>query len=234
MKQKGGSVASDSVTSLVSSDAYTKMNTGFTNNFANGQCGGRLKLASKCATCNNNLKLKRGGAASLEDFMKSLSKINAMATKLNFTNSDIISKPIKKQVKPSSAKVKERKTRLTQDKKKKSHEGGSMNVLSAQNVGNSYTLRNKKGGFANPNESMGLSYNSIQYQGNNNGAGIEKSFSSQNIPNKILATEQVPHLPLLQKFINYGAPTPTDTKLPFSYNSVKHVGGKKKKTLKNQ
>jgi hypothetical protein len=227
MKQKGGSVASDSVTSLVSSDAYTKMNTGFTNNFANGQCGGRLKLASKCATCNNNLKLKRGGAASLEDFMKSLSKINAMATKLNFTNNDIISKP-------SSAKVKERKTRLTQDKKKKSHEGGSMNVLSAQNVGNSYTLRNKKGGFANPNESMGLSYNSIQYQGNNNGAGIEKSFSSQNIPNKILATEQVPHLPLLQKFINYGAPTPTDTKLPFSYNSVKHVGGKKKKTLKNQ
>ena len=113
-----------------------------------------------------------------------------------------------------------------------------MRVLSdlmAQNAGNSYTLRNKKGGFfasAIPKETIGLSYSSIQYQGNNNGAEIDRSIITQDIPNKLLATEQVSALPLLQKFTTYG--TPSDTSLPFSYNSVKHVGGKKTKKIKRR
>jgi ferredoxin len=55
MKQKGGSVASDAVTSLVSADTYTKMNAGFTNNYANGQCGGSLK----CSTCGGKVQKQK-------------------------------------------------------------------------------------------------------------------------------------------------------------------------------
>lgn len=105
----------------------------------------------------------------------------------------------------------------------------------AQNVGNSYALRNKKGGFfaAIPKETVGLSYSSIQFQGNNNGPEINRSVTSQDIPNRLLATEQVSALPLIQKTTTYG--TPSDIVLPFSYTSVKNGGGKKiKKPLKKQ
>lgn len=94
MKQKGGSVASDAVTSLVSADTYTKMNAGFTNSFANGQCGG----SQRCPTCGGSGRrkskktmVKKGGNAtpSLGDFLKSLSNstATAMASKSQFTNS---------------------------------------------------------------------------------------------------------------------------------------------------
>jgi hypothetical protein len=101
--------------------------------------------------------------------------------------------------------------------------------LMSQNSGNAYRIRNKIGGF-NGKDIIGLDYSSIRHQANNNGEFIDRSVSSQNIPNNLLATEQISTFPLIQKFVAYG--TPSDTKLPFSY----HGGnGKKPKTkTKNQ
>lgn len=107
----------------------------------------------------------------------------------------------------------------------------SLSELMAQNVGNSYVLRNKKGGFANP--SIGLNYSNIPYQGTNNGGEIDRSFISQDISNRLLATETVSALPLLQKSTIYG--TPSDVSQPFSYNNFKNGGNKKKQNpLKKQ
>lgn len=112
--------------------------------------------------------------------------------------------------------------------------GGNINVrslpeLMSQNVGNSYTLRNKKGGSDVPKpESIGLDYSTIKYQGNNNGDFIDRSITSQDVPNRLLASEQVSAMPLIQKFTAYG--TPSDVRLPFSYfsNKVSVIGGGKK------
>lgn len=105
MKQTGGSVASDAVTSLVTPDTYSSMNSAFTNNYTNGggkQCGGGM---NKCPTCGGSYKKKsnkskaskskplpkKGGSAnasaSLGDFMSSLAKSTASAMKSNFVNS---------------------------------------------------------------------------------------------------------------------------------------------------
>jgi len=88
--------------------------------------------------------------------------------------------------------------------------------LMAQNSANTYVLRNKKGGAS---ESVGLDYSAIKYQGNNNGPSIERGLSLQDIPNRLLASEQVSAFPLIQKFTAYG--TPSDVKLPFSYHGDK-------------
>jgi hypothetical protein len=114
MKQTGGSVASDAVTSLVTSDTYSTMNSEFTNNYSNGggkQCGGGMH---KCPTCGGSYKKKskktkgskvpkakpvpkKGGGtnASLGDFMSSLAKSTsaAMGVKSNFSNSVFQSQP---------------------------------------------------------------------------------------------------------------------------------------------
>ena len=111
MKQTGGSVASDAVTSLVTQDTYSTMNSEFTNNYSNGggkQCGGGMH---KCPTCGGSYKKKskkskvpkakpvpkKGGGtnASLGDFMSSLAKSTsaAMGVKSNFSNSVFQSQP---------------------------------------------------------------------------------------------------------------------------------------------
>jgi len=111
MKQTGGSVASDAVTSLVTPDTYSTMNSEFTNNYSNGggkQCGGGMH---KCPTCGGSYKKKskkskvpkakpvpkKGGStnASLGDFMSSLAKSTsaAMGVKSNFSNSVFQSQP---------------------------------------------------------------------------------------------------------------------------------------------
>ena len=113
--------------------------------------------------------------------------------------------------------------------------GGNMNIKSlpevmSQNAGNSYTLRNKRGGFSDssPKEAVGLDYSTIKYQGNNNGDYIDRTVTSQDIPNRLLASEQVSALPLIQKYTAFG--TPSDVMLPFSYfsNKVSITGGSKK------
>lgn len=116
MRQTGGSVASDAVTSLVTKDTYSSMNSAFTNNYTNGggkQCGGGMK---KCPTCggaykkkskkpkekDTKAKAKKGGGtntsaatSALSDFMSSLAKSTsaAMHVKAPFVNSVFQSQP---------------------------------------------------------------------------------------------------------------------------------------------
>lgn len=105
----------------------------------------------------------------------------------------------------------------------------SLPELMTQNAGNSYTLRNKKGGFfdSSHKETIGLDYSTIKYQGNNNGDYIDRSVTSQDIPNRLLASEQVSAMPLIQKYTAFG--TPSDVRLPFSYftNKISITGGAK-------
>lgn len=82
LKQKGGSVASDAVTSLVNQDTYSQMNKSFTNQFGDKQCGGK-KCCKRCTSCGQkikrSLKSKRGGG--LEDIFKPVTN-----TAKSFTN----------------------------------------------------------------------------------------------------------------------------------------------------
>lgn len=68
--KKGGSVASDAVTSLVNQDTYSHMNKQFTNQYGDKQCGGKQKCR-RCKVCGGKIKssLKKGGA-SIQDILK--------------------------------------------------------------------------------------------------------------------------------------------------------------------
>ncbi len=69
LKQKGGSVASDAVTSLVSQDTYAQMNKTFTNQFGDKQCGG--KKCKRCMSCGQKLKSRKPkSGGSLGDLFK--------------------------------------------------------------------------------------------------------------------------------------------------------------------
>lgn len=103
-QQKGGSVASDAVTSLVSADTYAKMNTMFSNDYSNKQCGGsKLK---KCPTCggayrkkktSKGKKCKRGGGIfdALNNGVSNLAQSaqSALGVKSNFVDSPFRSSP---------------------------------------------------------------------------------------------------------------------------------------------
>jgi hypothetical protein len=93
MKQKGGSVASDAVTSLVTPDTYHKMNMEFTNSYLNSQCGGQQNL-EKCKACGGSGKIRSknksysGGNSSFGDFVQNLANgaRSAMSLKSNYVN----------------------------------------------------------------------------------------------------------------------------------------------------
>jgi hypothetical protein len=56
---KGGSIASDSVTTLVSTDTWDSMNNNATNNFENGgMCGGKKPKAKKATSKSKKVKAK--------------------------------------------------------------------------------------------------------------------------------------------------------------------------------
>jgi hypothetical protein len=95
MKQTGGSVASDAVTTLVSADTYAKLNSTFTNNYSNngGQCGGANHICPTCGGAyakkkskskdSKKLEKKKGGADSGSLFQNIMS---SMAPKSHFAN----------------------------------------------------------------------------------------------------------------------------------------------------
>jgi len=102
MKQTGGSVASDAVTTLVTPDTYAKLNSTFTNSYSNGdgQCGGGL---NKCPTCGGAYKktkkvmhkhkkpVKKTGGNAVPDFLQKVvaNASAALAPKANFVNSGV-------------------------------------------------------------------------------------------------------------------------------------------------
>ena len=79
---KGGSIASDAVTGLVSQSSYDSLTKNFTNNVAAAPCGG----SSKCTTKKGCAKKKRGGsiASNAVTGLVSPSAYNSLTK--NFTN----------------------------------------------------------------------------------------------------------------------------------------------------
>ncbi len=109
----------------------------------------------------------------------------------------------------------------------------------SQNAGNSYVLRNKKGGSSS-SPSPSLDYSSIRSQGPSHGSSLNQIPNSQSTANILLANQQIASLPLIEKTMTYG--TPSDVMLPFTYHSESLVtseslvktGGKHKKLNKKK
>jgi hypothetical protein len=112
-QQKGGSVASDAVTSLVSADTYKGMNNMFSNQYSNNkQCGG--KKSNKCPTCGGSYKKKREARArrggGIVDSLQQGVKSATNAMKLNFVNESPFQStpaPALSEVLPRNAGVKD-------------------------------------------------------------------------------------------------------------------------------
>ena len=260
-QQKGGSVASDAVTSLVSADAYNQLSRNFTNHVGE-QCGGAL-----CKRCGRKVgggkkkssrkhhSVKKGGDGSgLDSVFKSFTNSASVAlglksnvgAKSNFTESVFASAPApaynavlprnvgvqanaKSHFSNSVAKVSNSSQNTSKMQfadpikaptvggncphRSKAVSGGnlrSMSELMARNAGSSYSIKNKRGGA----DTVGLNYNAIRTANDAAGATVDRS--PNGIVDRLLATEQVPALPVIQKFTQYGSPL--DTKMSFTYS----------------
>lgn len=281
MKQKGGSVASDAVTSLVTADTYAKMNNIFSNNYSKGQCGGS-KQSANCGgrSAKKHTSNKRGGgpeqilgavknvlsakstfvdapfksspapalnsvlprnvgvkdtfinAGSVPQLPKLSNFVNA--NKAHFTNAskapvmmDFTGQEAVKVTNTLPANILSQFSNNQSDQSVKPFTGGkrsckkggaikSVAELMSQNAGLNYELRNKKGGFSKK-DNLGLNYNAVKTTRFPLGDTINRS--QQEIQNKMLATESVPGLPLVQKFTEYGKPA--DNQMKYSYASEK-------------
>lgn len=293
LQQKGGSVASDAVTSLVSADTYSQMSKSFTNHVGE-QCGGSLckkcgrRVGGKKKTHRKHHSVKKGGDG-VESIFKSFTnsastalglKSNAGAgaaakssfsvfqsspapaynavlprnvgvaatnAKAQFTNSETRA-PNTKVVtvgppKASNSAANAVKMQFSDpikpptiggscQRRLKTTTGGSMRSLSdlmARNSGSSYSVKNKRGGASS--DTVGLNYNAIKSSSSTTGPSVDRSPSG--VVDRLLATEQVPSLPLIQKFTQYGSPV--DSKMTFTYSGDRvsvpppKVGGKKGK-----
>ncbi len=94
-------MASDAVTSLVSADTYAKMNTTFSNQYANKQCGGKASSRSKCPTCGGSYRKKKSktgksksGGGLMDSINQGLNSAQqALGVKSHFLESPFTSSP---------------------------------------------------------------------------------------------------------------------------------------------
>lgn len=211
--QKGGSVASDAVTSLVSDDTYLHMNKTFTNTLS--QCGG-----SSCPTCGSKLggkkhktkkgkKVKKGGDSPFK---------SEPAPALD----SVLPRQMNMSEVTQEFKVVEGGKKKSVVKKKK---GGNLKSLHELNSNSSdYKLKNKSGGSDNTS----LNYNAARSTIFTYGDIIDRG--NQQVQNKLLATESVPTMPTLNKGTEFGKTLDSDMK--FSYSGDKITGGSPKSALK--
>lgn len=229
--QKGGSVASDAVTGLVSESTFKQMNVAFSNEISGKQCGGRL-ASPKCAVCGGRLSkqhcakgsrcggCKKGGAGVNSLVPSAFQSSPAPALNAGLLRASLPQQPVAAESLPKGGAKKSSTACKSKSQCTRSQKGGEIASLASimkREQNDSYALYNKRGGATNV--SVGLGYSSIPQQGLPEGIAIDRTVGSQSVPNRILATEQVPSMPLVQKVAQYAYVT--DTKLPFSYASNK-------------
>lgn len=254
MKQKGGSVASDAVTSLMSPHAYNTMNSNFTNQYSNArsQAGGNCN--STCPTCGgsnkhkNKNKSKKGGSMNMMDtitqgmksnFVNSAPFVSAPAPAFNsaslrnsmHTNTSPKSITLLSHEEMMGGKKKVEKVKSKSKSKSKTQKGGeaevvSLSTLMSTNSGLDYKIDNKKGGASDAAQTIGLNYNNILNQSMPTGDPINMASSIQNVGNRIMSTETVSSLPLINKITSFGMPP--NSNQPFNYSSSNQSGGKGK------
>lgn len=239
-QQKGGSVASTAVTGLVNQDTFSGMNKMFSNEV--GQCGGRASSkVAKCSNCGTQYlpkivggkvspHCKKGGSGIINDFASRIQ--NSLNIKSPFTQHGPFKSepaPALNEVLPrSGGAVKQNPKAKKAKAKKPPQKGGEIKHLSEymkKSDDDIYLLRNKRGGSTTV-DNLGLNYNAIRAQTSVVGDVINRG--DQMVQNRILASEQVPSAPLMQKTINYGAVTDglVAKPMPFSFQNNAITGGK--------
>jgi hypothetical protein len=241
MKQKGGSVASDAVMSLVNPDTYALMSHRFTN-----QTGG-MKHCSKCGgSIQKHHKCQHKGGSGFSDLLSSANKVltpgsgGGVSRKKGGSGfSDLLSSANKVLTPGSGGGVSRKKGGACQnDQCRKSNynevlksfldlnKKGGNNIKSLDELESpyAYSLKNQKGG----SDPLSLNYSNIRASGNPAGPGGPDVSSST----RMLASEQVNIMPLMQKNIEYGLVN--ESAQPFTYTTQNLMvpaqkGGKTKK-----
>lgn len=223
-KKKGGSIASDAVSSLVTKQTYDDMNTRFSNNVPSCKQGGSISssmatnavskatfdqlntmFSNKLGGCGcSAAKSAQGKAGGSVDAMKTLLGSNTKQAFNNMTGGNVMS---------------------------------SIPQLLAADASLAMTVKNRQrgGAFAKASakpKKCGKTHNIITHKGGSSSSAVEVdvspkinvsdyAFTPRTIPNAtaidILASESVASIPLMQKITMYGQVTPLN-KAAFSFS----------------
>lgn len=239
---KGGSIASNAVTGLVTEAAYGGLTRNFSNFTNSGKCGGAKTVAKKGGKCKGKCHSgsKRGGSS---DVFSSVSKpvVNAVKSALNssFGNKGTTEGfNVFKSV-PAPAGYEYANLRGSNSNSKGPQKtGGMFNASQFKNLSNymanagTNVVKNKRsGGAANVekgNVTIGLNYNAVK--------NTSKMYGNTSVPRttpaaveRMMASNSASNMPSLAKATQYGSTT--NTAHYFNYAGVDKLaqGGRRKR-----
>lgn len=235
-KMKGGSIASDSVTTMVNDQTYSQMNAAADNLTTAGMCGGakKSKRVARAGSkgCNCGKPIKFGGSASIMDRV-----FDGFAANFSeqFVNRD---QPFSSLPAPAvggkAKKVKEVKKEAKRKPKAGAHKGGELKNMSeymssgvSDRYGKISVYNRKKGGASNV---VGLDYNSgiktNDFMGTNSNRNVSTAvlevLSNASVTNASVAS--------MNKSVEYGSYANASLKTPFSFGGVDGGAKKSKKS----
>lgn len=192
---KGGSVASNAVTKLVSEPAYNSLTKNFSHFTNSAKCGGKCAAKSCKPKPKSKPKSKKGGNP-----FSTVSNAVTKALSSTFGKNSSVSEGFnvfKSNAAPAGYEYANLRGNVKTNSNAKS--GGNFqakNMTEYMNSSNSYALKNRKGG------SGGLDYSIIT---RNVSVSPANSRPTPNAVNRMLASNSVATSPSLIKSANYGS-----------------------------
>jgi hypothetical protein len=248
---RGGSVASNAVSGLVTNAAYNSLTKNFSNHTNSGSCatttkgGSRAKKVKKAikssSVRSSKISPKRGGD---KDYFTSVSNavVNAVSKAMTpaTTSTSEGFNVFRSNAAPAGYEYANLRGNANSTDRMRPVSGG---VFNAKNMSeymkdsNTYNVKNRRGG--NPDTATqivkGLDYSAIQHTNRMQGDIISRE--TPQAVNLLMTSQNASSLPALDKHISYGSIT--DAASPFSYSSTNNfasanptlqpVGGKKPK-----
>lgn len=227
-KMKGGSIASDSVTTMVNDQTYSQMNAAADNLTSAGMCGGAKKTRAK--GCNCGRKIKFGGNPSIMDRV-----FDGFAANFSeqFVNRDqTFSSLPAPAIGGKSKKTTTKKPKVNSKSSQKGGEFKNMSEYMSNGVSDRYGKINvynkKKGGSKN---TVGLDYNSGIKTNDFMGSNANRNVSTAVL--EVLSNASVTNASVasMNKSVEYGSYANASLKTPFSYGGI-DGGAQKKKPVK--
>ena len=240
---KGGSVASNAVSGLVTNAAYNSLSKNFSNNTNSGSCatkGGSAKKAkttkaspARSSKISPKPKAKRGGD---KDYFSSVSNAVVNAVSKAMTPATPSTSEGFNVFRSNAAPAGYEYAKLRGNANAAGPVSGgafyAKNMSEYMKDSNTYNVKNRRGGAAadSPTQIIkGLDYSAIQHTNRMQGDIISRE-TPQSV-NLLMTSQNASSIPALDKHTSYGSIT--DASSPFTYSSTNNfasaTGGKKRK-----
>jgi len=237
---KGGSVASNAVSGLVTNAAYNSLSKNFSNYTNSGSCakgGKKAKKASPTRSSKISPKPKAAKKGGDKDYFTSVSNavVNAVSKAMSPVATSTVSEGFnvfRSNAAPAGYEYANLRGNANSAVRVSGGTFNAKNMSEYMKDSNTYNVKNRRGGAADTSSTQlinGMDYSAIQHTNRMQGDIISRE--TPQAVNLLMTSQNASALPALDKHTTYGSVT--DVSSPFTYSSTNNFasanGGKKAK-----